>query len=673
MSSEQNKQVLGIDFGTANSYFCKFFTHPENHRIRVIDFGNGQMGGLASTILYRKGNPPVVGNLAEQEWGEASPAERRNYRLSTHFKPDIVHSSAAREDAVLFLKTLREQMASRRVDFAPDRHQVIVGIPGESDREYRDCISAIARDAGYGEVRLVHEPIGALLYHLWNKDITPSETQQGVLVVDFGGGTCDFAFMQRLEIAHAWGDMDLGGRLFDDLFFQWFLAQNPQALKKLEKEGDAYYVHWLECRKVKEFFSERMAINREENLRSKVGQRDYGTLRDMDWPTFLQRARAYSPHPSFVSYLRERGMTGGPLLAGQALDLLEWFERSLREGLTRHGISGADISKVILTGGSSQWPFVQDIVCRVLHLKPEALLTSENPKAAISEGLVVLPSLQFQYENVSRILQEETGPFFKERIEPLVDGRLNDIIEQIIRDVTVHLYDGKIAPALQRFRENGGTIASLKQTIEEETRGYLPQIEAGIRSRLSDLSAGLPGLLQEQIIRWFTEKGISYYGTAVAPGQIESLFSSSASPAPERLLRLHEEITQITGTIAIGISAVVVANIAGGGGTALIASGPAGWIVGAVAALVAGWFALEAGKEKIGEFVESTPLPAAVVKLLLWESRVKSILEDGRRQLGEQLRREIENAIAGPLTDMRNKIRGNIRREIENLSLINHL
>ena len=43
------------------------------------------------------------------------------------------------------------------------------------------------------------------------------------LVVDFGGGTCDFAFMYRGMVRNSWGDMELGGRLFDDLFFQWFI------------------------------------------------------------------------------------------------------------------------------------------------------------------------------------------------------------------------------------------------------------------------------------------------------------------------------------------------------------------------------------------------------------------------------------------------------------------
>ena len=115
------------------------------------------------------------------------------------------------------------------------------------------------------------EPKGALLHHLWHKDFSPQEARRGILVIDFGGGTCDFAFLQSLQVSHSWGDMELGGRLFDDLFFQWFLEQNPGALADMENSGDTYYVHSYLCREVKEFFSLTMARDRFEKVSKSVG------------------------------------------------------------------------------------------------------------------------------------------------------------------------------------------------------------------------------------------------------------------------------------------------------------------------------------------------------------------------------------------------------------------
>ena len=126
-------------------------------------------------------------------------------------------------------------------------------------------------------MRLVDEPKGALLHHLWHKDFSPEEARRGILVIDFGGGTCDFAFLQSLQVSHSWGDMELGGRLFDDLFFQWLLEQNPGVLRMMEKAGDTYYVHSYLCREVKEFFSLTMARDRTEKVNKSVGR--YGSLR----------------------------------------------------------------------------------------------------------------------------------------------------------------------------------------------------------------------------------------------------------------------------------------------------------------------------------------------------------------------------------------------------------
>ena len=61
----ESKQVIGIDFGTTNSYFCKYLTETDGHKMRAIDFGHGQLGGIPSTILYRKDKDPIIGAVAE--------------------------------------------------------------------------------------------------------------------------------------------------------------------------------------------------------------------------------------------------------------------------------------------------------------------------------------------------------------------------------------------------------------------------------------------------------------------------------------------------------------------------------------------------------------------------------------------------------------------------------
>ncbi|UCE50479.1 MAG: rod shape-determining protein, partial [Phycisphaerales bacterium] len=295
--------ILAIDFGTTNSYFCKC---PADQISPVgVDFGSGR-DGIPTAILYRQGRKPLVGNPALHEYGESSNEQREQYRLRTQFKPDVTTSEEAARNAEDFLRTVVEQSQKQHIVLDPARHEVIVGVPAEAEEAFRTRLKEIAKAAGYGDVKLLEEPKGALLSHLWHKDFSPDEALRGVLIVDFGGGTCDFAFLRSLDEIHSWGDMELGGRLFDDLFFQWLLDQNADALSQIEKAGDTYYVHSYLCRELKEFFSLTMARDRTESVNKSVGR--YGSVRGMNWEKFLDRAKAYKPSPSFASYLQGIGV-----------------------------------------------------------------------------------------------------------------------------------------------------------------------------------------------------------------------------------------------------------------------------------------------------------------------------------------------------------------------------
>ncbi|MCB0286708.1 MAG: hypothetical protein KDE57_08650, partial [Calditrichaeota bacterium] len=114
-------------------------------------------------------------------------------------------------------------------------------------------------------------------------------------------------------------------------------------------------------------------------------------------------------------------------------------------------------------------------------------------------------------------------------------------------------------------------------------------------------------------------------------------------------------------------------TITGGTQTALIASGPAGWLVGAVATAATMWMTYEFGRDKINETVEKLDLPSGMVKLILREGKIKTILNEGREKLTELLRKEIAHALEKPLDEMKSQIMRNIDQEVRSLTLINHL
>ena len=622
--------ILAIDFGTTNSYYCKC---PADQLSPVgVDFGSGR-DGIPTAILYRQDKEPLVGNPALHEYGEASNEERKNYRLCTQFKPDIATSEEAAKNAEDFLRTVVVQAQRQHISLDPSSHDVIVGVPSEAAEGFRTKLQEIAMAAGYGDVRLVDEPKGALLCHLWHKDFSPDEARKGILIVDFGGGTCDFAFLRSLQECHSWGDMELGGRLFDDLFFQWFLEQNPSALAEIERAGDTYYVDSFLCREVKEFFSLTMARDRSENVNKSVGR--YGSIRGMNWETFSIKAKAYRPSLPFVCYLQAIGLESDRLTkSAEPIDLLAWFRQSLTDGLGAKNIIASDISRVILAGGSSQWPFVYDCLSEVLGIEQSNLMRSDRPYAVISEGLAIYSPLQKQFEVTRNRLRDELPEFCETKVLPLIKEVTQAYVVDVANDITFELFDKTIKPLLQEFGDNGGSIASLKGNVSSKAASIEPELRKIIEEKMVTLRMGLPGQVRELLVKWFESHGLSVGDTQIGDGQKISTASGTITPA---IPNLYGGIMDTVGWFVVGITASIGAMVCGGAGTAILFSGPIGLIGGAMLALVLAYLTVKHGKEKAVKLAENWEAPAWVVKRALTQSKMSKAREQFRSQLAERL------------------------------------
>ena len=663
--------ILAIDFGTTNSYFCKC---PADQISPVgVDFGTGR-DGLPTTILYRADREPLVGDQALHEYGEASAEERSRYQLRTQFKPDIVDSAEAAHAAVDFLRTVAAQSQRQHIVLDPQRQHVIFGVPSESENRFRAKLAGIAETAGYGKVRLVDEPKGALLYHLWHKDFSPEQAQKGILVIDFGGGTCDFAFLQSLQVCHSWGEMELGGRLFDDLFFQWFLEQNPAALKEMEKAGDAYYVHSYLCREVKEFFSLTMARDRSETVNKSIGR--YGSLRGMSWPDFVERAGAYRPSPTFVGHLQDMGVRCDRIMqAREPIDLIGWFRACLAQGLSEKSVATGDISRVILAGGSSQWPFIPDVVCDILEIPSSndnrgplghTLMRSDRPYAVIAQGLAILPALQKKFDETRDKLRADLPEFCQTQVRPLVESVTEKYIEGVAADVTSELFDKTIRPTLEEFRRSGGAVRTLRDTVAGKVADNEAQLRDIIQERLQTLRLGLPGELNEMLSRWFGSYGLSVGEKPVEQTSQVAVGKDMVRPdAPD----LYGPVCETVGWFVVALATSVGAAVSGGGGMALLATGPVGLVIGAVLSAVAAFLAVRYGKARARELADNWNAPAIIVRNVLTTARIAKMRRQFKTHLQESLRRQ-----TAPLQDeLETKIREVTHNQIEGLSEVTQL
>ena len=646
------KDVLAIDFGTSNTYYCR--CPGDQLSPKGVDFGDGR-DGLASAILYRDGKSSLIGHAALEEYGESTPAERRSYKLKTRFKPDIATSDDARTAAQDFLAAVLSEARSQHVDLAPDGREVIFGVPSEADDAFRDTLATLAEGAGYGKVNMIDEPRGALLYHVFHKDIPARDALKGLLAIDFGGGTCDFAFMCRGVVQHCWGDMHLGGRLFDDLFFQWFIDSNPDAVEKIREQGSEYFVHSFLCREVKEFFSRTMARDRDERVTKAL--RHYGRLAGMTWNEFTERAKVYHPTDHVMEY--------AAISTNGQIDLVSWFRKCLSDGLRSNSIEPSDIKFVILSGGSSQWPFVVDTVIEELRIDESRIMRSDRPYAAISEGLSIVPALRLQFKHAQESLRADLPTFVSKKLDPLVKKRVDEVAKAVANAVTGKLFDQKLRPILVGFRDKGGTVASLKKQIASATSAFEPRLLEIIEERMKGLSMALPGDVTEAVGGWFGE-----YGLAAPDGSVEVSRSSTKSVAVDvEMPDFYSDIFNTVASFSTAIIASVVAMICGGGGMALIASGPLGWIIGAIIGLVVGALVMFYGAGAAKEMAAGWEVPGWIRRRAVKD---KKIMET-RSKLADDIRSTIKAEFEPMKKALDKQVRLQVEAEIDALNEINQL
>jgi len=646
-----DKTVLAIDFGTANTYFCKC---PSDKTSPVgVDFGQNR-DGLATAVLYRKGKTALIGDTALEEYGDATDAERKTYVLKTQFKPEIVVSKEARNDAVEFLRGILEEARQQNLALTPTERNVIVGVPSESDDVFRRTVAEVAKEAGYGDVRTVDEPKGALLNHVSHGDIPATDALKGVLVVDFGGGTCDFAFMYRGMVRHSWGDMALGGRLFDDLFFQWFLDENPDAYQNMVDNGDEFYAHWCLCREMKEKFSRTMSRDRSETFKKAVGE--YGRLSGATWDGFISRARAYTPSDTFIKYVSKIETGSGSFRNRESpIDLLGWFRCCLRRGIDDNDIEKSDIRFVILAGGSCLWPFVTDILERELEIDKAGIMRSDRPYAAIAEGLAILPALQDRFEEVQEALRRGLPEFSEKELKPLVLKQIKTVAKKISNSIAVELYDARLKPILLEFRDEGGSVASLEEQLASAASVFEPRIKELVEESTLLLSQGLPLVVRELVTGWFAEHGLA------PPERVVNVAGDKTGEIDLGALDVSEGMFFDVAAFVVGVTASIVAAICGGGGMALIASGPIGWIIGLIVGIGVGIAGAEAAKQ--------IPIPSLALKIVLTDGKIK----DARKKLREDIENEVGDLAANRDDDIEAQVSDMVSREIDSLSEINQI
>ncbi|HEU4343033.1 MAG TPA: DUF2868 domain-containing protein, partial [Candidatus Binatia bacterium] len=231
-------------------------------------------------------------------------------------------------------------------------------------------------------------------------------------------------------------------------------------------------------------------------------------------------------------------------------------------------------------------------------------------------------------------------------LEARVRGEIRNeclkVSDDFAKFVCSELYDDRIAPRLRKFRETGGTLRQLEDDLRRECQSFGPELQAQIAKTGHELERRVSDRVKELLgesERIDTQPANGLFGQLSAA-------SFAVTHAGDRV---SGDLTSLVTSVVSGSVGIAIGTISGGFGEALgvallvgvVESGPVGWVIGAIGGLVATFGVLTLGRERLRQGAKDVPLPAAALKLGLWNSRYERLIADGRRKCDESVRNSL--------------------------------
>ncbi|MBW4467632.1 MAG: molecular chaperone DnaK [Pegethrix bostrychoides GSE-TBD4-15B] len=371
-------KVVGIDLGTTNSVVAVM----EGGKPVVIANAEG-MRTTPSVVAFTKDGERLVGQMARRQsvlnpqntfYGVKRFIGRRYGELSAESKrvpytirrdeanggikikcPRVQKDFAPEEISAMVLRKLTED--ANRYLGEPVTAAVLT-VPAYFNDAQRQATRDAGRVAGLEVLRILNEPTAAsLAYGLDRRD------NQTILVVDLGGGTFDVSVLDIgdgvFEVRSTSGDTQLGGNDFDKRIVDWLAEQFQQ------REG-------IDLR------NERQALQRliEAAEKAKIELSDAGAT-EVNLPFIAASADG----PLHIETRLSRD-----LFEELCADLVNRLRQPIRQALNDAGVSASRIDEVVLVGGASRMPMVQQLVRSLIDLEPNE---SVNPDEVVALGAAI--------------------------------------------------------------------------------------------------------------------------------------------------------------------------------------------------------------------------------------------------------------------------------------------
>ena len=345
-------KVIGIDLGTTNSCVsvmengeAKVIANPEGMRTTpsVVAFKNGEIIVGEAAKRQAVTNPDTVASI-KRHMG-TSYKEHVNGR---DYTPEEISAMILQN-----LKATAESYLGEKVTKA------VITVPAYFNDAQRQATKDAGKIAGLDVERIINEPTAAALAY----GVDKTEQEHKVLVYDLGGGTFDVSILELgdgvFEVKSTAGNNHLGGDDFDARITDYLVSE-------FKKE------HGIDLSK------DTMAMQRVKDAAEKAKKDLSGmTTAQISLPFIAQNDEG--PVHMEVSLTKAK-------FEDLCRDLFDSTLEPVRKALKDAKLSAKDINKVIMVGGSSRIPYIQELVKKELGQEPNK---SVNPDEVVAMGAAI--------------------------------------------------------------------------------------------------------------------------------------------------------------------------------------------------------------------------------------------------------------------------------------------
>ena len=347
-------KVIGIDLGTTNSVVAVMeggeptvITNPEGSRL------------TPSVVGFTKDGQRLVGQMAKRQ-AVSNPtrtvASIKRHMGESGYRVEIDDKKYSPEE--ISAMVLQKLKADAEKYLGETVTQAVITVPAYFSDSQRQATKDAGKIAGLEVLRIINEPTAASLAYGIDKS-----DDHTILVYDLGGGTFDVSILELgdgvFEVKATNGDTHLGGDDFDNRVVEWMAGE-------FKKENGI------------DLTADKMAMQRlrEAAEKAKIELSSMVTT-NINLPFIT--AGADGPKHLDMNLTRAK-------FEEMTADLVERTIAPTRRALSDAGLSPDQVNKVILVGGSSRIPAVQEAIKRVMGKEPTR---NVNPDECVAIGAAI--------------------------------------------------------------------------------------------------------------------------------------------------------------------------------------------------------------------------------------------------------------------------------------------